>query len=281
MSHKVLVPAATGLAGTEVVKALVENGVAVKAGSRSGTDLPGAETVIFSYDDPGTFAAALEGADGMFMLVPAEAVPRADDIVRRLVDAAVDAGVGRIVCMTGMSADQPGSEMYQVEQIVRGSGVEWTLLRPNWFSQNFAPGFYLEGIKAMGGLFVPAGDVALSFVDTRDIGAVGAAALTEDGHADGEYTLTGPESITHAEACAILSEASDRDITYTPISDDDLRGALSAQGMPAENVEGLVALYELARAGTYSRVSDDIENVLGRPAISFRQYAEDYADFLR
>lgn len=281
MESKVLVTGATGLVGKEVVQALVGRGVAVKATSRSGTEIPGAEAAIFDFGDPDTFDAALEDVDRVFLLVPSEAVARGPELVPPFIQATKTAGVRKVVCMTGMTSDRPEADMYPVERSVQESGIEWTLLRPNWFNQNFAPGFYLESIKGAGGLFLPAADAKTSFVDTRDIGEMAAVALTEEGHDGMAYTLTGPEALSHTEACAILSRAAGREITYTPISDDQMREALRARGLPHESIEELVGLYRIVREGLCAPTSDDIPSVLGRPAIGFAEYAADHAELMR
>jgi uncharacterized protein YbjT (DUF2867 family) len=281
MDDKVLVTGSRGLVGTEVVKELLERGVIVKATSRQGTEVAGAEATIFNFGKPETFAPALEGVDRVFLLVPAEFVEQGDELVPSFISELEGAGVRRVVCMTGMTAERPGAPMNRIEEAVKDSGISWTLVRPNWFNQNFAPGFYLGSIKAAGGVFLPAADGRVSFVDTRDIGAVVTAALIEDWHNGREYTLTGPEALDHAEACAILSEAAGREIRYVPVSNDDMRGALRQQGMPEVGIEGLVELYGLVRDGSCEVVSDDIATVLGRPPISLAQYAADHAELLR
>jgi uncharacterized protein YbjT (DUF2867 family) len=281
MGNKVLVVGATGLVGSEVVKALLERGVHVKAASRKGAELPGAEATIFDFDRRATVESALAEVDRVFLLTPSQSLTEAEEVVPPLVQRLGTAGVRKIVCMTGISADRAGAPMNEIEASVKESGIAYTLLRPNWFNQNFAPGFYLESINRAGGLFLPVADAKTSFVDTRDIGAVAAVALTEDGHDGREYTLTGPEALDHSEVCAILSEAAGREIPYTPISDDDLRNSLRRTGLPDKAIEPMVRLYQITREGICAVVSDDVGSVLGRPPITFAQYAKDYAEFLK
>lgn len=111
MGNKVLVVGATGLVGSEVVKALLERRVPVKAASRKGTEIPGAEATIFDLGQPATFASAL-------------------------------AEVRKIVFMTHMTAYQPDTPLHTIEKSVKKSGIAYTLLKPKWFDQNFAPGFW-------------------------------------------------------------------------------------------------------------------------------------------
>lgn len=281
MEDKVLVVGATGTVGREVVRALQGSGARVKAASRSATDVPGGEATKFDLGEPSTWEPALRAVDRIFLLAPTQLLSRADELVLPLVHRLRAAGVRRIVCMTALTADRPGVPMNAIELAIRASRIEYTLLRPNWFNQNFVPGYYLAMINNAGGLFLPAGDEKVSFVDARDIGAVAAAALTRDGHGGREYTITGPEALSHAEACAILSKVAGRQIRYADIPDSDFRGALHSQGMPPDAIEELSRLYSIVRDGSCAVVSDDVAAVLGRPPISFEQFANDHAALLR
>lgn len=281
MGERVLVVGSTGLVGREVVPEMVARGFAVKAASRADTQIAGAEAVHFDFGLPAAMEAAVRDVDRVFLLAPSEMTVEADEIVSPFVEIAKNAGVHRIVCMTGMTADRPGVPLNGIENSVEASGVEFTLLRPNWFNQNFAPGYYLGSIKAAGAVFLPAADAVISFVDTRDIGAVAAAALTEDGHSGKAYVLTGPQAISHGEACEILSRASGREIRYVPVTEDDMRGVLRSQGMREEGIAEMARLFQLVRDGACEAVSADVEFVLDRPPISFAQFAEDYAELLR
>lgn len=142
MGNKVLVVGATGLVGSEVVKALLERGVPVKAASRKGTEIPGAEATIFDLGQPATFASALAEVDRVFLLAPAETLTVADKLVLPFVDTLKDVGVRKIVFMTHMTAYQPDTPLHTIEKSVKKSGIAYTLLKPNWFDQNFAPGFW-------------------------------------------------------------------------------------------------------------------------------------------
>jgi len=255
--------------------------VPIKAASRKGTEIPGAEATIFDLGQPATFASALAEVDRVFLLAPAETLTVADKLVLPFVDTLKDVGVRKIVFMTHMTAYQPDTPLHTIEKSVKKSGIAYTLLKPNWFDQNFAPGFYLGNIKADGGLSLPAEWGAVSFVDTRDIGAVAAVALTQDGHDGKEYTLTGPECLHYGEACAILSKAAGREIRYTPIFEEDFSKTSQAQGLATEVIENMLTLYKIVRYGICAVVTGDVASVLGRPPISFAKYAEDHAELLR
>jgi uncharacterized protein YbjT (DUF2867 family) len=108
---------------------------------------------------------------------------------------------------------------------------------------------------------------------------MGVAALVEgEKHYNKAYTLTSGEAIDHNEVVRLISAASGRDIKYNPVSEDDYRETLLATGMEEGAAEMALNLYRLMRAGGTTAVSQDVPNVLGRPAISVEQYTKDFAD---
>jgi len=281
MGSKTLVVGATGLVGRDVVESLLYRGVWVKAASRKGTEVPGAQPTIFDLEKSATFETALSDVERVFLLIPGEALIKADEVVPKFVTSLKDGRVRKIVCMTGITSDRADSPMKNIEIAVKDSGIPYTLLRPNWFNQNFAPGFYLDSINRSDNLSLPVEDAKLSFVDTRDIGAVAAATLTEDGHDCKEYTLTGPDALDHKEACAILSRATGREIRYIAITDDAMRSALQTRGLPPHSIDIMERLYKLTREGNCALITNDVESVLGRPPTPFSKYADDHAELFR
>ena len=283
MSNKILVVGATGNVGSVLVKILSEQGEAIKAATRRPDDypqLPGVEAVAFDYARPETFGPALEGVDRAFAIAPT-ADPNAAQTVTPLFEAAKAAGVRHLVLMTAFGVDQaPDDVPYRkLELNLINLGVPYTILRPNWFMQNFAPGFILPSIQQSGGIFLPADDAKTSFIDTRDIAAVAAAALTQSGHENKEYPLTGSQALSYGEAAAILSSAAGRTIAYTSISDDDMRGALLGMGWLPEQADFMATLFDSVRQGWVAPVVPTVSQVLNRDPISLEQYAADHADY--
>jgi uncharacterized protein YbjT (DUF2867 family) len=278
---RILVFGATGKVGGETVRQLAERGAEIRAATRK----PGAyrgpggvQAVELDYDRPETWDAAVAGTRRLFLVSrPGEAAP--ESYLIPLFEKARAAGLERVVLHTALGvelADDLG--LRKVEKHVMASGVPWTILRPNWFMQNFSHGFVLDSIKGMGGIFLPAAEAKVSFIDTRDIGAVAAKALLEDGHAGKEYGLTGPRALDHAEAAAILSRSAGRTIPYAAIGEDDARRGLAQAGWPASAVEFMLALFRAVRAGHAARVTPDVRTVLGRDPISFEQFADHFAE---
>jgi uncharacterized protein YbjT (DUF2867 family) len=148
--------------------------------------------------------------------------------------------------------------------------------------QNFTePGFYLESIRDGGEIEVPTSGQATSFVDTRDIGEVAAAALLEDSHAQRSYTLTGPAAITWNEAARLIGQAAGHRVGYVDPPLGDHLASLSRGGAARTKVDYLGRIYGCIRGGRTSVVSEDIEQVTGRPARGFAAFVAENAKLWR
>ena len=198
------------------------------------------------------------------------------------VDRAKSAGVRHIAYMTARGVEQAeDNPLRKVEHYIERSGVPYTFLRPSWFMQNFSSGFIAPMILGMGGIFLPAADAKTSFIDARDIAAVGIAALTEPGHAGKAYALTGGQAHTYGEAAEILSRAAGKPIRYVALSEADFSGSLAAQGWQPGQIAMFTGLFQGVRQGWAAPTSPDVANVLGRPAITLEQFAQDHAAIWR
>jgi uncharacterized protein YbjT (DUF2867 family) len=194
----ILVLGATGTVGRRLTARLRDAGAPVRAASRHGD-------VRFNWSAPPTWEPALDGADRLYLLAP-DGVPAAPAFVA----LAVGSGVRRIVLQSSLGIEAMGDQrLLDAEATVRGSGAEWTILRPYWFDQNFDEGFFRPAVLA-GELAMPLGDLRQAFVDAGDIAAVAAAALTEDGHGGRRYDVTGPRALTFGEAAEIVGRAAGR-----------------------------------------------------------------------
>lgn len=281
MTAPILVTGATGKVGGQIIKNLTSAGIPVKAAVRNPTSAghlrqPGIELVACDYQQPETFANAFANVEHAFLLLLSLAAPPENVIA--IVDSAIRAGVRHLVTMSGMSAGYDTTlPAYTVEQHIQQSGIGYTLLRPNWFMQNFST-FMRDSIINNGTIAVPAAHARASFIDMRDIAAVATTALTQPGHAHNAYTLTGSAALSHDDVAAILSQVSGRTITYTPITDEEMRDALKNTGSSDQGIDVMSKLYQSFRAGDAAPIFPDVEQVLGRAPIPFEQYATDHAD---
>lgn len=270
----VLVLGSTGTTGREVVRALVERGAAVRAATRNpstATSPTGVEVVQFDPDNADTWPVAFEGIDALYFVLPAFRADEAE-LGRRIIAAAVDAGVQRIVKLSAAGVDaMPQSGHLQLERAIEASGVDYVHLRPTFFVDNFV-NFYGHGVANDGVIALPADDGKTSFIAASDIGDVAAEALL--GSATGEtWTLTGDESLTHADVAAILSEVLDREVRYANITPEQHIEGMKAHGMPPVGQQVMSALYGFVRAGYTADISPTVEQVLGRKPVTVREWA--------
>ena len=167
-------------------------------------------------------------------------------------------------------------EAQRGEQVVQASGLEWTIVRASWFSQNFSENFMLDPIR-YGHLALPIGDVTEPFVDADDIADVAVAALTEDGHAGQVYEVTGPRLMRFEEVVAEISEASGREVTFERVSMDAYDQMMIEVGIP-DDFRWLVRyLFTTVMDGRNEHLTDGIERALGRPPKDFKDYARETA----
>jgi uncharacterized protein YbjT (DUF2867 family) len=272
MTDTVLVLGATGKTGRRLVSRLTVQGVAVRAASRKA----GEDRTLFDWDRPETHGPALAGVDAVYLVAP-DLVEDSTAKTGPFLAAARLAGVKRVVLLSSMGVtfpnEGPGSGRDKLERQVMASRMDWTILRPGGFSQNFSEGFLLPGILQAGAFATATGDGAVAFVDADDIAAVAAVALTQDGHAGATYEVTGPRALTFSQAAEIIGQAAGRTIAHRPISSEALTDLLVGFGMPRGYAALVVGNQEAIRDGLGARVSDVVARLTGRPATPFADYA--------
>ena len=258
----VLVTGATGKTGTRVTGGLEARGVTVRAASRSGP-------VPFDWDDRSTWGAALEGAAGLSIAyAPDVAVPGAAETVEALAAAAVEAGVQRIVLLSGRGEE----EAERSERLVQAAAPQATVVRAAFFMQNFSESLFLENILD-GELALPVGDVREPFVDAGDVAAAMVAALTEDGHAGRIHEVTGPRLLSFAEAIAEIGAAAGREVEYVTVPAADYRAALDGAGLPDDVAGLLMYLFSEVLDGRNASLTDGVREATGRAPRDFADYA--------
>ena len=261
-SELTLVIGGSGKTGKRVAQRLLAAGRTVRIGSRS------AQTP-FDWSDPSGWPAVLAGVRAVYIAYyPDLAVAEAPGHITQFMDACKAAGVKKVVLLSGR-----GEANAQVcEQIVRDSGLAYTLLRAGWFNQNFDEGHFLESVRA-GVIALPIGDAVEPFVDCDDIADVAFAALTDDKHNGELYELTGPELLSMDQVAAILSEAAGHAVQYQAITFDEHEAELT-QHMGPEFAKFLTDLMREVMDGRNQWLGDGVQRALGREPMSLRDYAQ-------
>jgi uncharacterized protein YbjT (DUF2867 family) len=280
----ILITGATGTVGRGVVGELQRLGAAsVRALVRDAARASfirdaGFETVEGDFDKPETLGAALEGVETALLLTPPS--PRTVEYQSAFVEASKLAGVRRVVKLSSIGADSSAPEGFvkwhgQTEELLKSSGLEWTILRPNFFMQNLLG--QARTIETQGAIYQVGGDARASLIDARDIASVAARTLADEGHEGKTYTLTGPEAVSYADAAAKLSEATGKNISYVAITPEQFREGALAQGLPEWLVSALERLNELFASGEAAEVTDDVRSVAGKEPTTFDEFARDHA----
>ena len=279
----VLVTGATGAVGSAVVDELRERGAAVRAFVRDraraaavlGEDV---ELAVGDFEDPASVRRALRGVERVFLAcgnVPGQVRHETSAI-----DAAAAAGVERIVKLSANGA-APGSPLAfwdwhgRIEQHLARSGVAAVVLRPDNYMTNLLAS--AEAIAQAGMLFAPAGRARVAMVDPRDVAAVAAVALTEDGH-DGEgYVLTGPRAVTFDEIAAALSDATGHHVAFVDVDDAAARQGMLEGGLPGFLIDFLVALFCALRGGAHAVPTGTVRAVTGTEPRGIAAFAREHA----
>ncbi len=274
----ILVTGATGTVGNQVARILASTGETVHALTRNPerTSFPSGVSVIRGdFTDPATLEAAARDADAIFLMLPAMDT----DLERAIAQAAPH--VERIVFLSSalVSLDDTGASFIaqrhaSIENAIKASGADWTILRPGYFAAN-ALRWWLPQLRESDTLRWPFPGARFAPIHERDMAEIAALGLRSSAHAGHTYTLTGPEAITAAEQLFAVARSTRRDLRWEETHGDAARAALSF--LPPPLLEGILASWERA---TYEPpfVTDTVARVLGKPARSFDKWAADHAE---
>ena len=257
----ILVIGATGKTGSRVAAKLEAKGLPVRRGSRSSS-------TPFDWEAPETWAAALAGVGSAYVTYfPDLAFPGAVEKLESLCETAKDAGVDHLVLLSGRGEHHARLG----EEVVRNSGVDFTIVRAAWFAQNFSEGYLRDPILA-GVLPMPGGDIAEPIIDIDDIADVAVAALTEPGHRGALYEVTGPRLMTFADMADALASAMGRPIRHIPISFEHFHAEVEKAGGDFV-ADVFTAIARETLDGRNAHVTDGVQRALGRPPRDFADFA--------
>lgn len=285
MTHKhtapVLVIGATGNIGRLVVDELLAAHVPVRALSRTpeSADLPaGAEVVSGDLTKPESLDAALGGVYAVFLVWVAPLAHAPAAIAR------IAAHTRRIVYLSAphqtphpfFQQPNPMAAMHaELERLIKAAGLTYTFIRPGMFAANVV-NWWANQIRNGDAVHWPYAAAATAPIDERDIARVAAHVLCEDGVANGDYVLTGPESLTQADQVRIIAETLGRSIRFEELSPEEFRRQTSGTWPPLV-VEMLLNAWHAA-VGLPAYVTTSVDDLTGTPARTFRQWVDDHRD---
>jgi uncharacterized protein YbjT (DUF2867 family) len=276
----ILITGASGNVGREVLKQIAATGESVRAAFQSVGQAAiapsGVDIVTMDYNQPETLQKALEGIDRVFLVGPP--TPNLPVLERKAVDEIKRAGTRHVVKLSAMGGRGAifTRQHADSEDYIKSSGLTYTFLRPNGFMQNFI-NYNGATINTQNAFYGSQGEGKVSHIDIRDIAASAVKALTESGHENQAYTLTGPEAISNAQVAEVLSDDTGREIKYVDLTAEQFKQALVGAGLPEWSADALVDLQQFYCASGANAVTGDVEKLLGRKPISFEQFSRDYA----
>ncbi|WP_017589970.1 NmrA family NAD(P)-binding protein [Nocardiopsis ganjiahuensis] len=268
-----LVIGATGTTGSRTAAQLSALGHRAKAASRRGADVPGAEPVAFDWYEPATHAAALDGADRVYLIPPVgDADPAA--VMLPFLRQARTAGVRRAVLLSSSAIPEGGPAVGTVHQALPDLFEQWAVLRPSWFMQNFTGTHaHAASIREEGTLWTATGSGRVGFVDAEDIAAVAVRALTDEHAPNTDLVLTGPEALSYDDIATAITQVTGRPVDHHRLSYEQMRDRLTAQ-VPLEFASILAGMDRAIAEGAEDRITDTVQRLTGRPARRFRVHLE-------
>ena len=278
----ILLTGVTGKTGGEVARQLAAAAVPFRALIRNPAKAEAlralhAEPVIGDAANGADLDRALKGIERALLVMPNGEDQLA--IERRFTDHAARAGVRHLVKLSSLEsvpeARNPITRMHVAsEQHIRESGMAWTMIRPTFFMQIFLG--TATAIRERGLISMPAGSGTVAATDLRDVGAVIRLALTETGHENQSYDLTGPELLTMAEIAAKFSTALGREIRYADQPMADFRARLATLNLTPWRIDAVCREFEAIAAGAIDHTTNTIARLLGRSPISLSQFFQDH-----
>lgn len=280
----ILVLGATGGIGGEVCRLLKHEGTPFRAMARKQEQIDcfhkdGVDAVRGDLDRPETLTAAMTGIDTLFLVTAPTQAQVAQETAA--INAAKRAGVGRIVKISASDCNVrskiPWAKSHAlIDHHLRASGVDWTILMPTAFMQNF---LWFTKPVAKGYLPLGAGKGSVSWIDTRDIARVAVTVLMQDGHSRATYFLTGPETFDMAEAARQLAKVTGHGVRYLDLPGPVFRTVLRLTGNSRWMANGLVAQFSDMVAGHHDiDPTGEVERLTGQPPKDFATFLRDHRD---
>lgn len=280
--NTILVTSATGLLGSQLISNLKDTHTIVKAAVRNlkksaHLQAHNIELVKLDFNDPSTYAPALNDIEKLFLITPL--IPEQVEITRAIVKVAKEKGVKKIIKLSGLGANIDSESQIlrwhaKTEEIVRKSGISYTILRPGNYMQNYVQGCYSHTMCSEGKLMLPQGQAKINQVDVKDIAKASAVVLTNFGHKDKIYNLTG-YSYTNTEIVDLLSNITGKHIIYEDVSLEQARLMMKrcSCNNPDWKIEAMMELHQACKDGLMEAYSMDLKNLIGKGPTTFVEFA--------
>lgn len=279
----ILLTGVTGKTGGAAANALIETGVPFRALVRDAEKAvalaaAGVELIVGDAADAGAVRHALEGCDCAALLLSNSQEQEAMEM--QFVDLAQDAGVRHLVKLSSLEA-LPAATVptralhYRVEQHMKSTGLDWTMIRPGFFMQNLLGNGFT--IKSEGRFYLPLGNGVATMIDCRDVGLALAVVLAGEGHEGQSYDISGPELMNFHDVAAQFSEVLGKPVEYVDQDPASFRETLAPFMASEWQLDAVTRLFaEIAADDVPPTVTDTFTRLTGKEPIAFRQFVDDY-----
>ena len=264
----ILITGATGHLGTLVIDSLLAKGVPadqIRAGARRPDEITAVPAVHLDYEDAASVAAALEGVEKV-LLISASVPGTRVALHKTVIDAAAAAGVQQLVYTSVLDARDSAlilaPEHKATEELIEASGVPATILRNGWYTENYLG--TLEQAKA-GEIVTSTGEGRVSSASRKDYADAAVAVLTEPGHENTVYELSGDTAWSFDEFAAVASGILGAPVAHRNVSADEHSAVLTAAGLDEGTVGFVVAMDANIRDGLLDATPGDLGRLIGRP----------------
>jgi len=276
----IVVTAATGHLGRLIVEALLRDGTPADQIVAGGRDLEkvgdladrGVAVAVIDYNDPDSMAAAFAGADSLMLVSSGTPGNRVAEHAAAI-DAAKAAGITHIVYTSAPAATTSelalAPEHKGTEEYLQASGIPFTVLRNNWYTENYTS-TAKQAIES-GVLAASVGDGRVASASRADYADAAAVVLTQGGHENATYELSGDTAWDFTELAAVISEISGTPVTYERLSPGEYRASLVAAGLPEGTADFVVSLDCNIRDGLLAVTTGDLSRLIGRPTTPLRE----------
>lgn len=272
----ILVTGASGHLGALAIDALLARGIApdhIVAGARDTAKIaePSVTKVRLDYDDPATVAAAFDDSavdviDAVLLISGSEVGQRVAQH-RAVIDAATRAGVRQLVYTSAPFATTSGlilaPEHKATEEAIAASGLPATILRNNWYNENYLP--KLAEVRETGVLIGSAGDGKVASAARKDFAEAAAVVLSTDGHLGQTYELAGDVAWTYPDLAATLGEVLGREVSYRNVSTEEHAQILADAGLPEGAIGFVTGLDANIENGDLAFTDGTLKKLIGRP----------------
>jgi uncharacterized protein YbjT (DUF2867 family) len=275
----ILVTGATGSFGGSTALYLQQKNILFRVASRNlealknrfGTD---AELATFDWDKRETFANLLKGITIVYLVPPPVVTNDFHVIAKPFIEAAKRTGIKHIVLITALYSDNPDSIFYGTEALIRGSGINFTIIRPSFVFQNFLKQF-LQPVRD-GVIVAPSEKGKTSYVDVRNVGEASAVVLENpEPHKGKIYSITGREALTHSQMADIFSQQLSKQVVHISPSIEEYKEKLASLNVPDSLYEFLAVLYSTIAKGQWEEVSNDYTLLTGKSAATFTDFVKE------